>query len=117
MYFEEAGIKPMILNVARSKAIEKVAGSPELEDWPGVKIQLYIEHGIKAFGDIVNAVRVRPFKPRAQAGGNPSLRGLWEGDHVRLGNKPGPGISRPIPKRSTTPICAPIVRRSAKLRR
>ncbi len=66
MYFEEAGIKPMILNVARSKAIEKVAGSPELEDWPGVKIQLYIEHGIKAFGDIVNAVRVRPFKPRVQ---------------------------------------------------
>ena len=63
LYFEEA-YKPMILNVARSKAIAKVAGSPYFEDWPGIKIQLYIEHGIKAFGDVVNAVRVRPFKPR-----------------------------------------------------
>lgn len=62
VYFAE-GIKPMILNVARSKAIEKVAGSPYFEDWLGVKIQLYIEHGIKAFGDVVSAVRVRPRKP------------------------------------------------------
>lgn len=63
VYFAE-GIKPMILNVARSKAIEKVCGSPYFEDWVGVKIQLYIEHGIKAFGDVVSAVRVRPRKPQ-----------------------------------------------------
>ena len=31
-------LKPMILNVARSKAIEKVAGSPYFEDWKGVRI-------------------------------------------------------------------------------
>jgi hypothetical protein len=59
-------LKPMILNVARSKSIEKVAGSPYFEDWIGVKIVLYIEHGIKAFGDVVNAVRVRPYKPRVK---------------------------------------------------
>ena len=69
VYFAE-GIKPMILNVARSKAIEKVAGSPYFEDWLGVKIQLYIEHGIKAFGDVVSAVRVRPRKPQIR---NPIL--------------------------------------------
>jgi hypothetical protein len=63
VYFREQ-LKPMILNVARSKAIEKVAGSPYFEDWLGVKIQLYIEHGIKAFGDVVSAVRVRPRKPQ-----------------------------------------------------
>ena len=62
VYFRE-NLKPMILNVARSKAIEKVAGSPYFEDWVDVKVQLYIEHGIKAFGDVVNAVRVRPKKP------------------------------------------------------
>ena len=65
VHFKEAGLKPMILNVARSKAITKVAGSPYFEDWPGVRIQLYIEEGIRAFGEIVNAVRVRPFKPTA----------------------------------------------------
>lgn len=57
--------KPMILNVARSKAIEKVTGSPYFEDWHDAQIQLYVQSGIKAFGDVVNAVRVRPFKPKA----------------------------------------------------
>ena len=62
VHFKE-NLKPMILNVARSKAIEKVAGSPFFEDWTGVQVQLYIEHGIRAFGEIVSAVRVRPRKP------------------------------------------------------
>ena len=62
VHFKE-NVKPMILNVARSKAITKVAGSKFVEDWHGVQIQLYIEDGIKAFGDVVSAVRVRPRKP------------------------------------------------------
>lgn len=66
VHWRERDNKPMILNVARSKNIEKVAGSGFFEDWPGVSVQLYIEHGIKAFGEVVSAVRVRPFKPRAQ---------------------------------------------------
>lgn len=66
VYFQE-DLKPMILNVSRSKAIEKVAGSPYFEDWLGVPIQLYIEHGIKAFGDVVSAVRVRPRRPVIKA--------------------------------------------------
>ena len=67
VHWKEPGNKPMILNVARSKAIEKVAGSGYFEDWPGVAVQLYIEHGIKAFGEVVSAVRVRPYKPRVAA--------------------------------------------------
>ena len=67
VHWKERGNKPMILNVARSKNIEKVAGSGYFEDWPGVSVQLYIEHGIKAFGEVVSAVRVRPYKPRVQA--------------------------------------------------
>ena len=66
VHWKEPGNKPMILNVARSKNIEKVAGSGYFEDWPGVTVQLYIEHGIKAFGEVVSAVRVRPYKPRLQ---------------------------------------------------
>ena len=68
VHWKEPGNKPMILNVARSKNIEKVAGSGYFEDWPGVAVQLYIEHGIKAFGEVVSAVRVRPYKPRLQPG-------------------------------------------------
>lgn len=66
VHWKEPGVKPMILNVARSKSIEKVSGSGYFEDWPGTAVQLYIEHGIKAFGEVVSAVRVRPYKPRAQ---------------------------------------------------
>lgn len=66
LHWREPGNKPMILNVARSKNIEKVAGSPYFEEWVGVSVQLYIEHGIKAFGEIVSAVRVRPFRPRVK---------------------------------------------------
>lgn len=62
VFFRER-IKPMILNVARSKAITKVAGSKFVEDWAGVAIALYIDDNVKAFGDVVSAVRVRPRKP------------------------------------------------------
>lgn len=62
VYFRER-VKPMILNVARSKAITKVAGSKFVEDWQGVAIALYIDDNVKAFGDVVSAVRVRPKKP------------------------------------------------------
>lgn len=64
-HFEE-NVKPMILNVARSKSITKVAGTPDVERWPGVKVQLYIDNKVKAFGEVVSAVRVRDFKPREQ---------------------------------------------------
>ena len=53
----------MILNVAKSKAIQKVVGSPYFEDWAGHAIQLYIDPNVRAFGEIVSAVRVRPRKP------------------------------------------------------
>ena len=66
VHWREKGNKPMILNVIRSKSIEKVAGSGYFEDWIGVQVQLYIDHAVKAFGEIVSAVRVRPFKPRIQ---------------------------------------------------
>lgn len=66
VHWQESSNKPMILNVARAKNIAKVAGTPDVDRWPGTAVQLYIEHGIKAFGETVSAVRVRPFKPRIQ---------------------------------------------------
>ena len=47
-----AGIKPMILNPTNCKTIEKVAGTPYIEQWQGVMIQLYVTQ-VKAFGDVV----------------------------------------------------------------
>lgn len=63
LYFKEA-IKPMILNATRSKAIQKVSGSKYVEDWPGTRIILYVDDNVKAFGELVSAVRVRFCKPK-----------------------------------------------------
>lgn len=56
--------KPMILNVTNSKSIAKVTGEKMVEKWKGAKIQLYIDPKVRAFGEIVAGLRVRPFVPR-----------------------------------------------------
>jgi len=55
--------KPLICNVTNSKSIQKVAKSPYIEDWKGVKIELFVAE-VKAFGDVVEAVRVKPTAPK-----------------------------------------------------
>ena len=57
------GQKPMILNTTNCKAIEKVAGTPFTEEWKNVSITLFVKR-VKAFGDFVDALRVRPTKPK-----------------------------------------------------
>lgn len=60
-YFNETK-KPMILNRTNCKTIESLY-SPFIEDWPGKKIILYVEKGVKAFGNEVDALRVRAEYP------------------------------------------------------
>ena len=62
VYFNEFD-KPMILNRTNAKAIEKVSGSGLVEDWVGTRVTLYVEKGVKAFGDVVDALRIRDKKP------------------------------------------------------
>ena len=61
--FVEPDIKPMILNVTNAKTIEKLYKTPYIEDWAGLKIQIYVDK-VKAFGDVVDALRIRGHKPR-----------------------------------------------------
>jgi hypothetical protein len=53
------GEKPFILNKTNCKAIAKVAKSPYIEDWAGIKIRIYTEK-VRAFGETVDALRVEP---------------------------------------------------------
>ena len=55
-------VKPMILNSTNMKIITKLFGTPYIEDWSGRRIQIGIEK-VKAFGDVVDALRVRKFIP------------------------------------------------------
>lgn len=63
VYFTDHNLKPLIANVTNSKAIAKVAGSDYIEDWAGVSITLYTTE-VQAFGDTVQAVRVRSKAPK-----------------------------------------------------
>lgn len=107
VHFAETGIKPMILNVARSKSIEKVSGSGYFEDWPGVKITLYIEHGIKAFGEVVSAVRVRKIKPKVTVQAPPVPPCFDCKNQILAANgKPPAFIAQYTLKRYGVPLCA-----------
>lgn len=54
--------KPFILNKTNAKSITKSIGSPYIEDWAGHNIKLYVDPNVEAFGDIVEALRVRSSK-------------------------------------------------------
>lgn len=56
-------VKPMILNSTNMKTIAKLYKSNFIEDWVGKKIQIGIEN-VKAFGEVVEALRVRKFIPQ-----------------------------------------------------
>ena len=59
-YFQEP-IKPMVLNATNSKALRGLSGgSPFVEDWGGIAVQLYIDPSVKMKGDVVGGVRINP---------------------------------------------------------
>lgn len=77
-YFKEPQ-KPMILNKTNCKTITKVHGTPYIEDWSGKQIQLYAAN-VKAFGETVEALRIRNIIPKQQQ--KPELNPQhpkWEG--------------------------------------
>lgn len=64
MHFHES-VKPFICNKTNLKQITKLLKTPYVEQWSGHKIQIGSEK-VKAFGDVVDALRVRSKLPQAQ---------------------------------------------------
>jgi hypothetical protein len=54
-------IKPMVLNATNGKRIHQITGSPFVEDWKDIAVELYIEEGVKnpEGGDPVTGLRLR----------------------------------------------------------
>jgi hypothetical protein len=61
VYFEDDK-KPMVLNKTNCKTIEKLYG-PVIENWIGKSIIIEAQR-VKAFGDIVDALRVKHIHPK-----------------------------------------------------
>lgn len=58
--WKETGAKPMICNKTNAKSIEKLVGSPYIEDWVGHRLQLYVDHDVRFGREKVDGVRIRP---------------------------------------------------------
>lgn len=58
-HFSENGVKPLVLNATNAKRVANIAGSPLIEDWAGIKIELYIDSNVKMLGEVVGGVRVK----------------------------------------------------------
>ena len=63
-HFSEHELKPLILNVTNCKAISKLYKTPYIEDWAGKRIAMRVQP-VKAFGEVVDAVRIKPEIPKA----------------------------------------------------
>lgn len=66
-YFREK-VKPMILNRTNSKMIQKIYGTPYIEEWAEKKITIYAAT-TKLAGEEVECLRIRPAVPQ-----NPILK-------------------------------------------
>lgn len=62
-YFVEK-IKPLVLNNTNSKVIKVFSGgSPFVEDWKNIPVELYIDETVKMKGELVGGVRIKNIKP------------------------------------------------------
>ncbi len=56
MYFVE-NVKPMVMNATNLKTVSKITGTPFIEEWNGVKVQVTVKK-VKAFGEMHDALRI-----------------------------------------------------------
>jgi hypothetical protein len=62
-YFVEK-MKPMILNATNCKAVRKLAGGSNfINDWNNIRVTIYVERNVKAFGEVTDALRIRSTPP------------------------------------------------------
>ena len=102
-YKEKVGPGKMICNATNSRSIEALAGTPYVERWAGTQIQVYVEK-VKAFGDVVDAIRVRPFKPKAAA---PIPKCTGCGGEIKAAyGKTAQGMADYTLQQFKTPLCA-----------
>jgi hypothetical protein len=64
-YFVEP-IKPMVLNATNSKQIKLFTGSPFVQDWVNVLVELYVDENVQMKGVTTQGVRIRQIQPKIQ---------------------------------------------------
>ncbi|KKN13343.1 hypothetical protein LCGC14_1007350 [marine sediment metagenome] len=59
--------KPLVLNAGNSKIIKKLAGgSPFVEDWNNILVELYIDDNVRRGKEMTSGVRIHPNSPKRE---------------------------------------------------
>lgn len=77
--FTDPKVKPMILNSTNCELVEKFSGSAFIEDWCKTSVQVYVKKNVRAFGELVDALRIRPQPPRMEKEVLNKDHPKWEG--------------------------------------
>lgn len=110
MRYKGIGPGKMILNVTNCKTIEALTGTPRIEQWAGTQIQVYSEK-VKAFGGVVDALRIRPFKPKA-AEPIPKCSDCGGEIKAAFGKSPA-AMAQYTKQKYKTPLCASCAEKRA----
>jgi hypothetical protein len=62
IHWTEKNVKPFILNKTNAKTIQKIYGTPYIEEWEGKRITLYAA-STRLAGEEVECLRIRPTAP------------------------------------------------------
>ena len=63
-YFVEKGVKPLVLNVTNANRVRSFCGgSPFVENWKNVRVELYPDFTVKMKGEVVGGVRIKTVQP------------------------------------------------------
>lgn len=106
--------KPMILNRTNMKTIAKIYNSPYIEDWGGKKITVYVKK-VKAFGEVVDALRIREHVPKDEQPCNIKCSDcgkVIESAHNMSGND----LAKYTEKNYGVPLCSECALKRAKAR-
>ena len=57
-FFKE-GIKPLVLNSTNAKVLKNLSKSSHIENWTGLRIELYVDPTVTMKGEVVGGVRIR----------------------------------------------------------
>lgn len=80
-------LKPMILNATNSKFMHHLTGSAYVEDWEGVRVQVWVDKSVKFGKDTVEGLRLREAPKRRTI--TPETAQAWQfakDAYIRDGN-------------------------------
>ena len=61
-YWQENAL-PMVLNKTNCRTISKLLKENDYSKWAGHRIQVFVDHHVKAFGEVVDGLRIRDKLP------------------------------------------------------